>query len=498
MKFIKKIRLEDWFLLIILLLALFVRVYRVGQIMGFWYDQGRDALVIWDLTHKGKLFLIGPTTGIAGIFRGPWYYWLITPFYFLGRGNPVWPADFLALTTVAAIWFLYKLGKEVGGVWAGILAAFIASISYYIVSASRWLSNPTPMFLISAMLLWSIWQFFKKKFWSLPLIAFLAGMAIQFGSAAEIFYIPAILIILIWKRKLWPSRKIILASGAIFFMTFVPQIAFDIKHDGIFLAALKKFFFEDQSFKLSFWQMTKVRLPFYYNMLANNFWINGKNLFAPFFLIAMASLLIAWRRLWKINLFRVILLLAVTPFIGMLFFQGNQGNVYEYYFTGYYLIFILLVSVLLTVFHRKILGKLILVVFVLTFLKMNWPVTTNAIRTGTDGPAAIYLGNEKQIIDWVYEDAGNKTFNVDVYVPPVIPYAYDYLFKWYGGVVHGRSPEDKQVSLLYTIYEVDYPHPERLDAWLKRQAKIGKVEKEVRYGGIAVQRRTRLLYEKNN
>jgi hypothetical protein len=258
------------------------------------------------------------------------------------------------------------------------------------------------------------------------------------------------------------------------------------------------FFFEDESFRLSFWQMIKVRLPFYYQMLSNNFWINGKNLFAPFFIIAMGSLLIAWKKLWKINLFRVILLLAVTPFIGMLFFQGNQGNVYEYYFTGYFLIFILLISVLLTVFHRKILGKLILVVFVLTFLKMNWSVTTNAIRTGTDGPAAIYLGNEKQIIDWVYEDAGNKTFNVDVYVPPVIPYAYDYLFKWYGGVVHARSPEDKQVALLYTIYEVDNAHPERLNAWLARQAKIGKVEDEIRYGGIVVQRRTRLLYEKNN
>src|SRR3990167_8398219 len=75
---------------IILLSAFFLRVYRVNEILGFYYDQGRDALVIWDLWHNGKFFLIGPTTGIAGIFRGPFYYYLIAPLYLIGRGDPVW------------------------------------------------------------------------------------------------------------------------------------------------------------------------------------------------------------------------------------------------------------------------------------------------------------------------------------------------------------------------------------------------------------------------
>ena len=57
----------------------------------------------------------------------------------------------------------------------------------------------------------------------------------------------------------------------------------------------------------------------------------------------------------------------------------------------------------------------------------------------------------------------------------------------------GREPlREKQISLLYTLYEVDPPHPERLEVWLKRQATIGMVEEEAAFGGIVVQRRKRI------
>ncbi|HKC04625.1 MAG TPA: hypothetical protein VKC54_02030, partial [Patescibacteria group bacterium] len=113
---IKKIRklftLEIILVFITLLVAFIIRIFRINQILGFYYDQGRDGLVIWDLIHKGKFFLIGPTTGIAGIFRGPFYYYLIAPFYWLGRGNPVWPDVFLAFTSVSALALAYYLAKK--------------------------------------------------------------------------------------------------------------------------------------------------------------------------------------------------------------------------------------------------------------------------------------------------------------------------------------------------------------------------------------------------
>jgi hypothetical protein len=105
-----------------------------------------------------------------------------------------------------------------------------------------------------------------------------------------------------------------------------------------------------------------------------------------------------------------------------------------------------------------------------------------------------------QAVNWILSDGvkRGKPFNVDVYVPPVIPHAYDYLFLWQATKKCGESlcgmEKEKRVDALYTLYEVDPPHPERLEAWLERQAGIGKVLEETKFGGITVQRRQRLLY----
>jgi hypothetical protein len=476
---------------VIFLLAFFVRVYRIDQILGFYFDQGRDGLVIWDLFHKGKFFLIGPTTGIEGIFRGPWYYWLIAPFYYIGRGNPVWPSVFLSVTTVIAIFLAYKIGEEVSGKAAGIITSIIASFSYYLVYASRWLSNPTPMLLISMLLIWSMLMAIKKKWWSWPLIGFLAGQAMQFGSAAEVFYIPAIFIFLIWQRKNL-NFKVILLSGIAFLIPFLPQIFFDFKHQHILFNNIKKFLFEEGSFKMSFWQIVKIRLPFYYDVFTSKIWPGERNLLLPFLVFALVSLIIKFKELWSRAGFKILLLLFISPLIGMLFFQGNYGNVYDYYFTGYYLIFVLIFSVLLASLSNNILGKIVLVLFLFFFLRINLPLIRNYIIAGVDGPTTIVLGNQKQAIDWIYKDSNGKEFNVDVYVPPVIPHAYNYLFTWLGTTKYNQLPKEENIPLLYTLYEEDPPHPERLEAWLKKQKGIGKVIKEEKFGGITVQRRIRI------
>ena len=475
---------------ITLLLGFIVRVYRVDQILGFYFDQGRDGSVIWDLFHKGKFFLIGPVTGIEGIFRGPWYYWLIAPFYFLGKGNPVWPSVFLALTTVVAAFIAYKIGEKISGKTAGIIAATIASFSYYLVYASRWLSNPTPMLLISMLLVWLMLIASKKKWWVYPLIGFLVGQAMQFGSAAEVFYIPAVAIFLIWQRKNL-NLKVLVLSGIAFLIPFLPQIVFDFKHQHILFNNIKKFFLADQSFKMSFWQVVKIRIPFYYDVFTSKIWLGEKKLLQAFLLFALIFLVIKFKEIWSKKGFRILLLMFVSPLIGMLFFQGNYGNIYDYYFTGYYLIFVLIFSILLSSLSKNILGKIVLVFFLFFFLKINLPLVRNYIVSGVDGPTTVAFGNQKQAIDWIYKDANGKPFNVDVYVPPVIPYAYNYLFTWLGTTKYKQLPLEENIPLLYTLYEVDPPHPERLDAWMKKQKGIGKIIKEETFGGITVQRRLR-------
>ena len=176
----------------------------------------------------------------------------------------------------------------------------------------------------------------------------------------------------------------------------------------------------------------------------------------------------------------------LTPLVFLFFFVGNYGNLYDYYLTGFFPVFILLFAYVLAQ-----LPMIAILVFSSYFLWQNGVLIRNYLSAGVDGPEHISLGNQKQIIEWICNDAGDKSFNIDVYVPPVIPYAWDYLWYWYGGKLNCQ-PNQEKVDLLYTIWEVDPPHPERLSAWLERQEGIGKIETRARFGGIGVERRARI------
>src|SRR3989344_3797640 len=464
-----------------LVMGLFIRIYRTGAILGFYFDQGRDALKIWDFWHKGDIMLIGPTTGIAGILRGPFYYYLIAPFYLLGGGDPVAPAVFLAVLSIAAVVVLYYLGAKYFNRTVGLFAAIVASGSFYIMLASRWLSNPTPMLLLSVLLLWCMFAIHDGKKWLWVVVAFIAG-----SSLFHFF---------IWqmKRKNLPGVKIILVSIGAFVFTALPQVIFDIKSGGLLRASIAKFLIGEKSFKISFWEVMGQRFKFYYDVFASKIfhWIRPREL--ALLAVVGGSFLIFFRKLWQSDYFKITFLLFASPIVGLFFFQGNFGNIYDYYLTGYYLIFVLLFAIVLVeIWKLKWLGKAFVAFFFWVFITWNGMVDRYKIIAGFDGPGTVVLGNQKQAIDWIYEDAAGRPFNTDVYVPPVIPHAYDYLFLWLGTTKYGYVPQGSEGDLLYTLYEDDPPHPERLAEWLARQAGIGQVEQETSFGGITVQRRARI------
>lgn len=473
---------------VILIIGFILRVYRVDQTLGFYYDQGRDALVIWDLWHSGKLFLIGPTTGIAGIFRGPYYYYLIAPFYLLGGGNPVWPSAFLSLTTILAVAMVYLLGSRINRT-IGLFAALIASFSFNIVMASRWLSNPTPMLILSMILVWAMLMVTEGKKWAWPVIAAVSGLSLfNFGSSGEVFYFLALGIFFVWQWKNRPDRKNLVIAAILFVATFAPLVLFDLKHDGILRNNIGKFLFGEKSFTPPSWRFVWDKLEFYYDVFTNKIF-NGRYELERIVLYVVAGGFIFYlREIWKHKVAKILILLLGSVCLGLVFFQGNFGNIYDYYLTGYYLIFILLFAIALGYLWQTVPGKVFVAFFFYLFLVSNFAVLNYKLSDNCDGPESVCLKNQLQAVDWVYQNAGAKRFNVDVYVPPVIPYAYDYLFTWRSN----PNKVDERTPLLYTLFEQDPPNPDRLEAWLARQKGIGRVEETARFGGITVEKRIRI------
>jgi hypothetical protein len=475
--------------------GLFLRVYNLNNILGFYYDQGRDALSIWNLWHLGHIPFIGPTTGIAGIFRGPFYYYLIAPFYLIGRGNPVYPSVFLSVTTVIASGLMYYLGFKIQDRVTGLIAAILSSFSLNIVLASRWLSNPTPMLLLSMIFTWMLILITEGKRWAWAPAVFVATVSLfHFGSAGELFYFVPLLVIFIRELKLkrLPGKKIVIWSVILVFISILPLVAFDIKNHGLIVGNIKKFLFTEGSFKLPAWWIIGDKFDFYYDVFTNKLF-NARYYYERFLLGGILLIFVYnLHRLIKKDGVKVLCLLLSSVILGVVFFKGNFGNFYDYYLTGYYLPFLLLFAITLGSIWKLPLGKIFVIYFIYIFLSNNTHVLQFKLMDKGDGPNSISFWAQKEAIAWIYKDAKGKDFNVDVYVPPVIPYAYDYLFKWLGTTKYAKVPKTENIPLLYLLYEHDPDHQERIDAWMARQKGIAKSEEIQKFGAITVERRLRI------
>src|SRR3989338_5083451 len=91
---------HNFFLAAILLLASFLRLYRLSDYMTFLGDEGRDVLVVKHLL-EGDLVGLGPTASVGGFFTGPIYYYFMAPFLWLFKLDPVGPAVMVALFGIA-------------------------------------------------------------------------------------------------------------------------------------------------------------------------------------------------------------------------------------------------------------------------------------------------------------------------------------------------------------------------------------------------------------
>jgi len=440
--------------------------------------------------------MIGPVTGLAGIFLGPFYYYLIAPFYLISGGNPVLPAVFLAILSTIAIHVVYVLGKEFEDRITGLVAAVIAGFSYYIVLAGRWLSNPTSILLTSVLLLLSMWKIVKgesKRWWIA--IALLIGISLHFEAASAVFYLPMILVFALWQRKNFPSIKILLISAIVLLGTFLPQIIFNFRHENLFVNNFRQMLIEENSFKLSFWEVLTVRLKYFWTVFHSKILPELENWVLVFTAIIL-GISVKRKKEFTKNAIILLTIFIGVPMIGFIFFQGNSGNIYDYYMTGYYLPLILLFSMGLVKLLRTNMGKIIFLIFFAIFFARNGLFMKHHLTTGVDEPEHITLGNELQAVNWVLEDAEQRgEFNVDVYVPPVIPHSYDYLFLWQATEKCGddicQMNLAERVPLLYTLYEADSYHYDRLEAWIAKQEGIGEVVEETSFGGITVQRRPR-------
>lgn len=236
----------------ILILAAFLRFYKIEDYMLFLGDEGRDALIVREIVEGRHFPLIGPPTSVGNIYLGPLYYYMMAVPMFIFNLNPLSAAGMNALIGVLTVYLIYILGNLWFGREAGLVSAFLYAISPVTINYSRfsWNPNSTPFFALLAILGLSKAHYSKDYRWLI-----LTGVAA--AAALQMHYLALILIpvLAVGWIKLY-ARSIDKGSffgGATFLsilaflLLMSPLLIFDLRHNFLNLKAVSALFFGSES-----------------------------------------------------------------------------------------------------------------------------------------------------------------------------------------------------------------------------------------------------------
>lgn len=472
---------------------------RIGGILSnsfaFTYDVGRDLLKVQEIVVHGDIPLIGQTTGLGGLFYGPWWYYILTPPFILFQGNPQGIVFFMMIIGVATILLSYYLGKIIQGRVLGVIFASIISISPVMIGYSNQIWNPNiaPFFVIGIFILLEKLYASKKAFILYLMIGILLGLTIDSEILFGVLFSAGIVLGLIYqfRRKIFQRSFLGLFLGL--FIIFLPRIIFEFRHNFIMsktiltpkengegLISLSTFLPEIPNRFLSiFYQFSET-------LSHNNLVIGG-----VLFCLSTIVILFSFKKITpgsKRLLVYMFIVILVFIFGTSIFDRAIWGH-YIVALPVLYIIFIG-IAILILITRNKFIGFIIFILY-LIFLLQPAKVINNMKEPLWEGDAAVYR-NQIAILDYVYKDANGKGFNYTVYTPAVHDYPYQYLFSWYGKKQYGYAPSKETENLLYVIIERDPGYEGRIVDWLKIRQNDGKIVKEkVVKGGVTVQQRIR-------
>ena len=244
----KHFRPIEWVVIVAVILAAFLRLWNFSNTLQFLGDQGRDAIIVAQIFKEKDIVLIGPVTSTGNMYLGPLYYYFMVPFLLLTYPNPIGPAYAVAILSIITTALMYILGKQMIGERAAALATVMFAFSSVVVGFARFSWNPNPAPLFGLLLMWFIWKTEKHK----PL--FWIGVSACVAVLAQLHYVALLTLPiagLFWLKQLLQLRELsklrkdfligTVGAVTVFFISLIPLMAFDYRHEWLNVRSLQKF-----------------------------------------------------------------------------------------------------------------------------------------------------------------------------------------------------------------------------------------------------------------
>lgn len=438
---IKNNRVEAIVIFLIILLAIFLRFYRLPEYMTFLGDEGRDALIIKKILVEHDFPLIGPPTSVGNMYLGPLYYYMMAIPMAIFWLNPVSAAMMVAVIGVLTVGLLYYLSKQWFGKWPATLAAFAYSISPVTIASSRssWNPNPAPFFVLLAIL--GIYQIHRtKNFKWLILTGAAMAFLIQMHYLSVILlpvFIVFYLLELVFVHNDKNRKNLLLGTLAgllIFLFLMSPLIIFDFRYNFMNYRALSAFFTQrETTVSLSPVNSVSKVVPIYEDKLVGRYISTENPLATPIIsLIIFLPLLIMIKRLLSPKSLLTglktnwpYLILGVWLVGSMAGLSLYKQSIYDHYLGFVSPAAFLLLGGFVSLFKnsRQIIAVLILV-GVLAFLNLQ---KSPLLLTPNN-----QLARTQEVTKFIISQAGDKPFNFALIANSNYDSAYQFYLDQYG------------------------------------------------------------------
>lgn len=388
---------------LILLIGIFFRTYQLVERFHFAHDDDLYSWIVKDILVNHHYRLIGQLTSAPGIFIGPAYYYSLIPFFLIFNMDPVAatvPITIFGILTIISYYFVFS---RLFNIKVGLIASFLYTVLINNIEFDRRIVPSTPANL------WVIWYFFtivmiaRGKFAVLPLL----GILIALIWHIHIALIPALIAIIaafLVSRKL-PNKKQVLSFFISLFITSLPLILFEVRHNFSQTLSLISNFTTNHGGRTGSYKLMLVLEMITKNI--NSLFLSPQSLPNPLrYLFVILLLSLTFFVVKKSLLSKKELIPLSVWMVGVVcFFTLSSSLISEYYFYSIEVIFTLLVSLTFYQISKSSnLGK-ILILSLLTVIGIKnliFYTTTYIYHKG-------YV-EKKALVEYIVSDAKDKGY----------------------------------------------------------------------------------------
>lgn len=451
-------------IVIIIPFILALQSFLFGHI-SLWYDPSRDLMSAWN--NLSKPTLIGPTSGIPGIFYGPYWIWLLSFGLIFSKDPSV--VAFITATLpyfilFPLIWFRYSKFFGLAAVACGWLLFMLSTGKTY--ATQLWNPHPAPLLtllVIYLLIIVNIKELSKRNLIISVLLGFFLGLVITFHISFGIALLCGVLLFFlidtVWsfindtdKKGFIKTRAAFYAAvGVGFFIAYIPTLLFEVRHGFNQIQVLLHTFTQYGAVVAVKGLSKPLILQEFINTFGKILHVQATIASIILLLLPLSYLFLVIRKkipFTQIDQRIITILLSILGGIMIIYFTA-RNPVWTYHFIGVDLILLLLLVFFVSKMSLYKKAIMVWTIFVVV------SVFSNQISSFNPNQVTGFY-EQKNIVNTIAADAQNTEYTVMAYSASIYMYEYSYLFRW---LVNKDVPFDPsanpQSNVVYLIVPVE-------------------------------------------